>query len=381
MIRKRSLLTFLFLAVIGFLAFAPKDEDPLERLVSALQKWGEINPQEKVYLHMDKPYYALGDTIWFKAYVVTGSQHQLSALSGALYVDLITEKDSVVKRLKLPVSAGMSMGDITLADDLTEGNYRLRAYTQWMRNAGEDYFFDRTFSVGTPVSNEVIVKSAYKYTTVDGKQVLNAILNYTNEKGKALSEKEVQYDIMVDQQRISSKSMKTDAEGSITIAISNESSNDWRGAYIRTTIESDAKKKVTKDFPIKAGMTQSDIQFFPESGNLVNGILSKVAFKAIGIDGLGLSVKGKILDNEHKEIVDIETLHAGMGSFLLNPAQGKSYSAKITLPDGSERSVPLPKAKDDGYVLSIYQPNPDSVLVRVSTAPSLLKAANGGESL
>ena len=378
MIRKRSLLTFLFLAVIGFLAFVPKDEDPLERLVSALQKWGEINPQEKVYLHMDKPYYALGDTIWFKAYVVTGSQHQLSALSGALYVDLITEKDSVVKRLKLPVSAGMSMGDITLADDLTEGNYRLRAYTQWMRNAGEDYFFDRTFSVGTPVSNEVIVKSAYKYTTVDGRQVLNAMLNYTNEKGKALSEKEVQYDIMVDQQRISSKSLKTDTEGNITIAISNERSNDWRGAYIRTTIESDAKKKVIKDFPIKAGMTQSDIQFFPESGNLVNGILSKVAFKAIGIDGLGLSVKGKILDNENKEIVDIETLHAGMGSFLLNPAQGKSYSAKITLPDGSERSVPLPKAKDDGYVLSIYQPNPDSVLVRVSTAPSLLKAANGG---
>jgi hypothetical protein len=377
MIRKRALLTFLFLTVIGILAFVPKNEDPLERLVSALQKWGEINPQEKVYLHMDKPYYALGDTIWFKAYVVTGFQHQLSALSGALYVDLITEKDSVVKRLKLPVSAGMSMGDITLADDLTEGNYRIRAYTQWMRNAGEDYFFDRTFTVGTPVSNEVIVKSAYKYTTVDGKQVLNALLNYTNEEGKALSQREVQYDIVVDQQRVSSKSMKTDAEGYITIAILNEKQNDLRGAYIRTIIESDAKRKVVKDFPIKAGMTQTDIQFFPESGNMVNGILSKVAFKATGIDGLGLSVKGKVLDSENKEIVDIETLHAGMGSFLLNPEQGKSYIARMTLPDGSEKSVPLPQAKDDGYVLSIYQPNRDSVLVRVSTAPSLLKAADG----
>ncbi|MFP5082213.1 TonB-dependent receptor, partial [Pedobacter sp. JCM 36344] len=220
MIWKRSLLTLLFITVLGFLAFVPKDDDPLDKLVAALQKWTEINPQEKVYLHMDKPYYALGDTIWFKAYVVTGSRHQLSALSGALYVDLITEKDSIVKSLKLPVSAGLSMGDFTLEDDLREGNYRIRAYTQWMRNAGEDYFFDRTFTVGTPISTEVIGKSAYEYKTVNGKQVLTALLNYTDEGGKALSGKEVQYDLMIEKQRVYSKSARTDTSGNISIAIS-----------------------------------------------------------------------------------------------------------------------------------------------------------------
>ncbi|MEJ7558492.1 MAG: hypothetical protein WKF66_09315 [Pedobacter sp.] len=377
MIRKRSLLTFLFVTVLGFLAFVPRDDDPLDKLVAALQKWTEINAQEKVYLHMDKPYYALGDTIWFKAYVVTGSRHQLSALSGALYVDLITEKDSIVKSLKLPVSAGMSMGDFTLEDDLREGNYRIRAYTQWMRNAGEDYFFDRTFTVGTPVSNEVLVKSAYNYTTVEGKQVLTALLNYTDDEGKALSGREVQYDIMVDKQRVHSKSARTDSDGNISIAISNTEQSDLRGAYIRTVIESDAKKKVVKDFPIKAGMTQTDVQFFPESGNLVNGILSRVAFKATGIDGIGLSVKGKVFDNENKEVVSIETMHAGMGSFLLNPEAGKTYTAKLSFPDGSEKVIPLPKANDDGYVLSVYQPNQDSILVRVSTSPALLKVAAG----
>ncbi|MFD2148307.1 hypothetical protein [Mucilaginibacter antarcticus] len=66
---------------------------------------------------MDKPYYALGDTIWFKGYVTIGSRHQLSALSGAVYVDLINERDSIVKALKLPVTAGMVMGDFVLIDD------------------------------------------------------------------------------------------------------------------------------------------------------------------------------------------------------------------------------------------------------------------------
>ncbi|RZK79252.1 MAG: hypothetical protein EOO85_04185, partial [Pedobacter sp.] len=346
-------------------------------LVASLQKWSEINPQEKVYLHMDKPYYAIGDTIWFKAYVVTGSRHQLSALSGALYVDLITEKDSIIKTLKLPISAGMSMGDLILDNGMNEGNYRLRAYTQWMRNAGEDYFFDRTFTVATPVSNEVLVRSAYKYDTVDGKKVLTAQLNYVNEGGKAMAGKEVQYDIMVDQKRIYTKSAKTDADGNISIAISNDKQNDWRGAYIRTIIENEENKKVIKDFPVKAGMAETDIQFFPESGNLINGILSKVAFKATGIDGLGLSVKGKVVDNDGKEIAIIETLHAGMGSFLINTESGKSYTAKLVLPDGSDKSVTLPQASDNGYVLSIYQPNKDSILVRVNTAPALIKSANG----
>jgi hypothetical protein len=378
MIRQRSSLTFLlFFLVLGVLAFVPKDDDPLDKLVAALQKWTEINPQEKVYLHMDKPYYALDDTLWFKAYVVTGSRHQLSALSGALYVDLITEKDSIVKSLKLPVSAGMSMGDFTLEDDLREGNYRIRAYTQWMRNTGEDYFFDRTFTVGTPVSNEVLVKSSYKYNTVEGKQVLTALLNYADDEGKALSGREVQYDIMVDEKRFYSKFAKTDVDGNISIAISNSEQPDLRGAYIRTTIESDTKKKVVKDFPIKAGMTQTDVQFFPESGNLVDGILSRVAFKVTGIDGIGLAVKGRVVDNENKEVVPFETLHAGMGSFLINPETGQNYTAKLTFADGSEKTVPLPKANDSGYVLSIYQPNKDSILVRVSTSPALLKAANG----
>src|SRR5688572_3409255 len=82
-------------------AFKPKNDDPIDKLISALQQWTINSPQEKIYLHTDKPYYAVGDTIWFKGYVTIGSRHQLSALSGAVYVDLVTEQDSVLRSLKL----------------------------------------------------------------------------------------------------------------------------------------------------------------------------------------------------------------------------------------------------------------------------------------
>ncbi|MHA4896519.1 hypothetical protein ACXZ1K_17335 [Pedobacter sp. PWIIR3] len=366
---KRSLLTILFISVLGFLAFVPKDNGPLDKLVTSLQKWTETNPIEKVYLHTDKPYYAVGDTIWFKAYVTTGSRHQLSAMSGALYVELINEKDSIIKSLKLPLAAGMSMGDITLEDQIVEGSYRLRAYTQWMRNAGAEYFYDHTFTVGTPVSQEVTAISNYQYKIIDNKTTLTATLNYTDDEGKPITGQNVEYEIMLGRTRIYTKSIKTDDQGSISIGIPNEKQLDLRGGYIRTTFNVKGNK-IIKDFPIKAGLSQTDIQFFPESGNLVNGVASKVGFKITGIDGKGLSVKGKILDSENNEITEIATLNAGMGSFSMMPQAGKTYIAQISLPDGTNKTIPLPVALNDGYVLSVFQPNADSVLVRVSVSPS-----------
>ncbi|RZK69198.1 MAG: TonB-dependent receptor, partial [Pedobacter sp.] len=143
---KRALL---FLPILLLLAFVPGNEDPIDRVINALSYWAKINPVEKVYLHTDKPYYALGDTIWFKGYVTIGSRHQLSAKSGALYVDLINEQDSILRTLKLPVNAGTTQGDFAIKDEWQEGVYRIRAYTQWMRNAGDDYFYDQTFTIGS----------------------------------------------------------------------------------------------------------------------------------------------------------------------------------------------------------------------------------------
>jgi hypothetical protein len=351
----------------------PRGSIPVNPLVVSLQKWTDSIPQEKVYLHMDKPYYALGDTIWFKGYVTTGSSHQLSALSGAVYVDLINEKDSVVKDLKLPVTSGMVIGNFILGDEYNEGSYRIRAYTQWMRNTGPDYFFDHTFTVGDIGNRNLVTKADYQYKDVDGKQVLTALLNFTNDEGKAVAGQSVRYQVVINKKTVWTQNVKTDALGSVSININNDNKVDLAGAYIHTTFDGIDKYPVVRDFPIKAALSQSDVQFFPESGNLVNGITSKIAFKAIGVDGLGVNIKGKITDNENKEITDIETLHAGMGNFMLRPETGKGYKANIIFADGTTKTIDLPKAADEGYTLSVYQPNKDSVLVRINASASLLK--------
>jgi hypothetical protein len=358
----------LFFTLFISLAFIKKGDDPIDKFVTILQKWTDTIPQEKVYLQMDKPYYALGDTIWFKGYVTIGARHQLSKLSGALYVDLITEKDSVFRSLKLPITSGMVMGDFTLGDDFKEGSYRIRAYTQWMRNAGEEYFFDHTFTVGNLVSYNIVTKADYQYKITDNKPVLTALLNYTTDEGKPVAGQNVSYQIVINKKVVWTSAEKTDAQGTIPVKIANDNHIDLAGAYIHTTIKGSSNQTVTRDFPIKAALSQSDVQFFPESGNLVNGIFSRVAFKAVGVDGLGTPIAGKVVDETNTEVAPIVTLHAGMGSFILRPVAGKTYAANISFADGTTKIIELPKAIEEGYVLSVYQPNADSVLVRIRTA-------------
>ncbi|HVW95424.1 MAG TPA: carboxypeptidase regulatory-like domain-containing protein [Mucilaginibacter sp.] len=104
---------------------------------------------EKAYLHFDKPYYAAGDTIYFKAYVTDGAKHELSVSSGVLNVELISQENKIVRWIKLQLINGLAWGDFALPDTLTAGNYRVRAYTNLMRNSGSDYFFSRSIPIGS----------------------------------------------------------------------------------------------------------------------------------------------------------------------------------------------------------------------------------------
>lgn len=332
---------------LGLLAFIPRDDDPFAKIIANLQRWTDSIPQEKIYLHMDKPYYALGDTIWFKGYLTVGPRHQLSSLSGAMYVELINDRDSLLQQLKLPVTAGMVMGDFILGDDFQQGNYRIRAYTQWMRNTGDEYFFDHTFLVGDGGSS-VIAKADFDYINNSGNPQLSALLNYTNDAGSALGEKDIRFEIKRGKKILWQQDGKTDAMGNLKVTIPADVQKNPAGAYIHTILQSSSKAPVIRDFAIKPGFSQSDVQFFAESGSLVNGITSHVAFKAIGTNGLGINIKGNVTDNESNEVAKIETLHAGMGSFLLNPQPGKSYTANVTFDDGSARSYPLPPAAEQG---------------------------------
>jgi hypothetical protein len=131
------------------------DPSILETILKKLRQYHTERPQEKLYLHLDKPFYAAGENIWFKAYLVEASLHRLDSQSRVVYVDLIDDNHTVFKQQMLYAPGGVTFGDFQLPDTLKEGKYAIRAYTNYMKNSGEDFFFVKEFSVLNPLRNHL----------------------------------------------------------------------------------------------------------------------------------------------------------------------------------------------------------------------------------
>ncbi|GGN07693.1 hypothetical protein GCM10010967_49070 [Dyadobacter beijingensis] len=147
---KKTFINLPFLAILAWLslAFQSSEEDFTQLISNKLLHYRSTLPVEKAYLHLDKPYYATGDTIWFKAYLTEGSLHLADSASNLLYVDLIEQRsgrNAALRRVQM--TGGIGHGEFVLTDSIAAGAYTVRAYTNWMRNAPEDFFFQKNIYV------------------------------------------------------------------------------------------------------------------------------------------------------------------------------------------------------------------------------------------
>lgn len=277
-------------------ASAVQLNDNLQNIVAKVDTFQANHPLEKAYLQLDKPYYAAGDTIYFKAYVTLGEQHRLSNLSGVLHVDLINDNGQVNQTIKLKLDSGISWGDFALPDSLQSANYRIRAWTNLMRNDPTN-FFERVVPIGAINAPKQLPESSVKQTSA----------------------------------------MK----------------------------------------PVALAALHPDFQLLPEGGSLVEGVPCRIAFKAVGPDGLGIDVKGIVTDNDGRQVASFASTHLGMGYVELTPAEGKSYSAKVTYASGFSDIISLPKAEKSGITLSVNNDAIDKASVTITANKTYFEQNKG----
>ena len=92
---------FILLFQSNFLFAQEIPRIPINTVVERVQKYLGVYPVEKVHLHFDKPYYAVGDTLWFKTYLYTNQlEYEPSKIA---YVDVINGRDSLIQTLRIPL--------------------------------------------------------------------------------------------------------------------------------------------------------------------------------------------------------------------------------------------------------------------------------------
>ncbi|WKN32323.1 TonB-dependent receptor plug domain-containing protein [Porifericola rhodea] len=130
----------------------------------------------------------------------------------------------------------------------------------------------------------------------------------------------------------------------------------------------------------------ADLQFFPEGGDWVAGIHTRLAFKAIDKQGKSVDARGEIVDAEGNSILSFETTHEGMGAVEFIPEAGKNYTAVVSLADGSQEKYVLPQVKNQGYGLRVKEyADAEFIQVNIHTkgegASPLLLAVVGNDKL
>ncbi|ASU36648.1 hypothetical protein MuYL_4765 [Mucilaginibacter xinganensis] len=232
----------------------------IQEVQNSFNAYKQTALQEKVFVHTDKSTYLPGEIIWFKIYCVDGNDHKPLNLSKVVYVEVLDNSQNPIAQAKIAVKYGVGDGSIYVPVTVNSGNYKIRAYTSWMKNFSPDYYFEKKITL------------------------LNPLKSPEN--------------------------------------LGKDNANSY------------------------------EIGFFPEGGNLVSGIESKVAFKAVGKNGHGVAVTGAIVNNVNDTVARFKALKFGMGSFSFTPAANNTYKAIIKF-NGASATKSLPEVNSQGYVMKL----------------------------
>lgn len=327
----------------------------LNTIISTVNTSAEKLGIEKLYLQTDKPTYNAGDTLWFKAYLLDATTLNSSIKSGLLYVELASDSNRLVKRIMLPAYRGLTLGHIVLnADDMPQGGYTLKAYTNWMRNFGEETIYQKHFYVANPNADNWLINYNANATKANGKENVKLKLNINQLDNDPVQVREMQLRLTDGKRTLLKSDVQTDVSGLLDVSFDlPEKANAKNLSVSLKDMRKGAGNRVL-DMPLLLNRLQNiDVQFMPEGGNMVAGLAAHVAFKAVSEDGLGINITGTVFDSKNTKVADFASAHKGMGTFDFTPAANEVYTAKVKLADGSLKNFVLPVVTAKGISLSI----------------------------
>ncbi len=354
--------------IAGLFIYAGNDKTPpaavLQKLVNKFYSFYNEYPQQKIYIHTDKPYYLSGEDMYGKIYLINENISAYDSIrSKKIYVELINEENTVVKKTIINGLYGSLNFSFHLGDFIPEGNYVLRAYTSWMIGFGNKQNIYSNYIHISNKENHIISGLSYEDSTFSS---INIQLKDTlkNVYGNI----PVYYRLMYKNKLIEKADIFTNAQGKFSVNVSAIAIENRNDALIK--IKTGSYEKLLRLPSLNNNM---DVQFLPEGGNLVNDIENNVAFKAINKYGHGTDVHGYVMNSKGAIVCNFKSTHMGMGKFGFIPESGLSYTAYVQLVEGKEFSYPLISTNNYAYQVSVIKRSKDELSIRVALGDSLYK--------
>src|SRR5918993_1098454 len=243
-------------------------------LTARFNQYQQQGLQERMFLHTDKEFYVAGEICWFKVYSVDAVFHKPLDVSKVAYVELLDNSNRAVLQSKVEMENSTGSGSLYVPVTINSGHYKIRAYSNWMKNFDATLFFEKSVTI---INTQKVMEQT-----------------------------------------------------------------------------------------ASAAATTYDVRFFPEGGNLVDGLQSKIAFSVKDRYGKSVDCKLSVVAGRDT-LTAANTQQFGMGSFILTPKNEQSYTAVIQLANGVVVRRELPAAYKSGYVMQLANDDEKRLRVTVSS--------------
>ena len=139
----RFLLVQLLLLFSGTRLLAGTGEAGVSVLAEKLNRYVDLTYPQKLFLASDREIYFQGDTLWFSGWLTQAATHEPDSLERILYVEVYDAADQLLLRQLFPIEKGRVKGQLVLPDLGHPATLSLQAFTNFMRNAGSDFYFKK----------------------------------------------------------------------------------------------------------------------------------------------------------------------------------------------------------------------------------------------
>jgi hypothetical protein len=340
------------------------DNEFITQLKKKVNAYNAALPEDRVYLHFDKPFYEPGDDIWFSAYVRDAQTMKASTKSDIVHVELLNPKGGVEKKINIIAKNGKASGDFILDKEALGGLYKIRAYTNWMKNDGEENSFERELQVQDIVLPNLKMKLEFEKKAFGAGDEVIAKLELNTNENKPLSEYKIKYIANLDGKKFTEKAEVTDVDGIKYIKFHLPKELKTNDGLLNVMIDYNGNtESVSRSIPII--LNKINFTMFPEGGDLVSGLQSNVAFRALNEFGKPADVEGVVLTEKGSQVASFSSYHMGMGSFAISPQPKEKYIVKITKPEGITETFTLPETLPRGYVMNLDNSRDNEVTVNI----------------
>ena len=323
-------------------------DDSIFSYMQRAMRFNELFPQEKVYLHFDNTGYFKGETMWFQAYVVRADNGQLSDLSKIVYVELLDPSGNIIEKRNIKIEDGIGYGDIKLDNMIyVTGFYEVRAYTRYMTNWAKGGAVDKNSAKG--LDKKVVTSKSWlqKVKKNEDTSYLSGIFS-----------------------RVFPIFKKPEKEGNYAHPSIDTLSYRYRlpeREYVEDTVGNleglGRKGRKAKNFVVN---------FYPEGGDLVKGMHSRVAFEVIDRNTLEhQKVVGMVTNKKGDVLAITPSGKNGRGIFEIIP-DTNDLELIITDSNRKKHEFELPTVKDEGCVVRMNTLDDAEITTLLQCSPALV---------